>query len=131
MIQVTTWDPRRIQIWHDVEDPAKLADLTASMRAVGWVGAPVVTIAGRDYGWGEGDPIAITGSHRIPAAAEAGIEVPAVDLDDLLRAHGTSLTDVDEQTGTDPDDERHEESITRLAYFLPADIIDFYGLDAH
>jgi ParB-like chromosome segregation protein Spo0J len=130
-MQTSYLDPARIQPWHEPDDEDKLTALADSMRTDGWVGAPIVTIAARDYGWGAGNPVAITGSHRIPAAAKAGVEVPAVDLDDLLRAHGSSLAEVDEQTGTNPDDERHEEAVTRLDYFLPADVIEHYGLDAH
>src|SRR5690348_2748995 len=124
-------NPDRIQPPHEAYDGDKLADLVTSMRANGWQGAPVVTIAGRDHGWGEGDPIAVTGSHRIAAAQQAGIDIPVVDLDTLLHEHGTSLAEVDEETGTDPDDERHTEAVTRLDYYLPADIVEYYGLDAH
>lgn len=123
--------PDGLQPWNDVTDDAKVESLAESMRDGGWRGPPVVVIPGRDYGWGAGSPIAITGSHRIHAAREAGIEVLTVDLDELLRKHGTSLAEVDEQTGADPDDERHTESVTRLDHFLPGEVIERYGLDAH
>ena len=131
MTTTTSTEPTRIQPWHEVYDQDKFETLVESMRANGWVGAPVVVIAGADHGWGAGDPIAITGSHRIAAAIEADIDVPTISLDDLLAEHGTSLAELDEEHGTAPDDERHEEAVTRLAYHLPADVVDHYGLDAH
>jgi len=124
-------DANDLQPWNDLEDEDKVAALAESMRTDGWRGPPVVVIPGKDYGWGPTSPIAITGSHRIYAAREAGIEVPTVDLDELLGKHGTSLDEIDAQTGADPDDERHIESVIRLDYFLPDDVIEQYGLDAH
>lgn len=123
-------DPNRIRPWHEPHDEAKLNTLIESMRTNGWTGAPVVTIAGRDFGWGAGDPQAITGSHRIAAARQAGIDVHAVDLDDLLRAIGTSLAEVDAYFGVRGDDERHYKAVVRLDQVLPRGIIDHYGLDA-
>jgi hypothetical protein len=131
MTTTTHTEPTRIQPWHEVTDQDKYLALVESMRANGWVGAPIVVITGRDHGWGAGDPTAITGSHRIAAAIETGTDIPTVDLDDLLAEHGTSLTELDEEYGTDPDDDRHEEAVTRLAYHLPANVVEQYGLDAH
>ena len=125
-ITITTLDPHRIQPWHNVEDEAKLARLISAMSTMGWAGPPIVVI-NRD----DADPIAINGSHRIAAAREVGIEVPAIGLDDLLHAHGTSLAEVDEETGSAPEDELHYETVTRLDYYLPAEVVAHYGLDAH
>lgn len=130
-LDVEMHDPARLQPWNEVDDEAKLDSLAESMRESGWRGPPIVVIAGQDHGWGAGDPVAITGSHRIHAAREAGIDVPTVQLDDLLARHGTSLAEIDAETYADPDDERHTESVTRLDYYLPADVVEQYGLDAH
>lgn len=130
-LEITQRDPEQIQPWHDVRDDDKVAQLAASMREHGWQGAPVVVIPGTDYGWGEGDPIAITGSHRIAAAIEAEIDVPAIDLNDLLAAHDLTLAELDDEHGTQPDDELHQEAVERLDYHLPRDVVEYYGLDAH
>lgn len=118
----TTVTPSQIRPWHEIRDETKLADLIESMQANGWLGAPIVVIDGH---------IAITGSHRLAAAEFVGLDVPTVDLDELLAAHGTSLADLDEEYGTLPGDELHYEVVTRLDYHLPADVVDHYGLDAH
>lgn len=125
-IATTTLNPNEIQPWHDAHDDSKLASLVNDMTASGWAGAPIVVITSADR-----DPIAITGSHRIAAAREAGIDVPTIDLDDLLHAHGTSLAAIDDEVGSDPDDEQHYEAVVRLDYYLPAPVIECYGLDAH
>src|SRR5436305_15273698 len=93
---VTGQDPNRIQPWHEAHDEDKTAALTESMSANGRVGAPIVTIAGRDHGWGPGDAIAVNGSHRIAAARDAGIAVPTVHPDVLVSAHGRRPRDPDE-----------------------------------
>ncbi|HET8684787.1 MAG TPA: ParB N-terminal domain-containing protein [Micromonosporaceae bacterium] len=130
-LPVALLDAAEVEPWNDVEDEGKLASLAESMRDGGWRGPPVVVIPAQDYGWGAGSPQAITGSHRIHAAREVGVQVPTVSLDDLLSRHGTSLAEVDEQTGADPDDERHTESVVRLGILLPEDVIEQYGLDTH
>jgi ParB-like chromosome segregation protein Spo0J len=123
-IEMTERDPRRIQPWHEVQDEAKLAALVESMATTGWRGAAVVVVERVD-----GDPVAVTGSHRIAAAHEAGIEVPTVSVDDLLRAEGTSLAELDEMYGNCEGD--HYEAILRLDEHLPVEVIEYYGLDAH
>lgn len=116
---------------HDPHDEAKLDQLTESMRLYGWIGAPVVVIDR-----GDADPLAVTGSHRIVAAREVGIDVPTVTLADLLAEHGTSLTsltdliDCFEAAGLDRDDAIHEAAI-RAADQLPVSVVAHYGLDLH
>lgn len=125
-------DPHRLQPWNDPEDSGKLASLTESMRTGGWAGPPVVVIPGHDYGWGEGNPVAVTGSHRIYAARDAEIDVPTIQLDDLLGQFGTSLAELDEEWGVDPtNDPTHEDAIRRLDGVLPREVVDYYGFDVH
>ena len=124
-------DPNNIVPLHDAHDADKLTKLIDSMTTNGWSGAPIVVIPGRDYGWGPGNPQAITGSHRIAAARETGIDIPTIDLNQLLDAHGIALADLDDEYGVDPDDETHYEAIRRLDEHLPANVVDHYGLDAH
>lgn len=124
-----TLDPRRIEPPHEVRDEDKLAALVDSMTTHGWLGAPIVVIPGEDYGWGPCDPQAITGSHRLAAAYEAGIDVPTVPVDDLLTEAGLRLADLDDLYGNPQDD--HEAAIAYLGDHLPADVADYYGLDAH
>lgn len=131
-LTVTEIDPDRVQTWNDVDDHGKYASLVESMSSHGWQGAPVVVIPGVDHGWGEGDPHAVTGSHRIAAAREAGIDVPTVQLDDILHEHGTSLAELDEAYGVDPqEDPSHMEAVRRLDEVLPSEVVDFFGFDAH
>lgn len=122
----TTTDPNRIAPLHDAEDEAKLADLVESMAANGWVGAPVVVITTED-----GDPQAITGSHRIAAAREVGIDVPTVDVADLLAAHGRDLAGLVAEFEAAGFDLPWYGVVARLSELLPADVLGYYGLDAH
>lgn len=131
MATTTLTNPRHIQPWNDITDEDKYDTLVESMESNGWIGAPIVVIAGRDHGWGVGNPRAITGSHRIAAAIETGTGIPTVDLDELLAEHGLTLAALDDEYCTDPDDDRHEAAVVRLSDHLPADVVDHYGLDAH
>ncbi len=118
-------DPDQIQPWHDFHNSEKIDRLVESMTTHGWRGAPLVVMHG------DGFPVAITGSHRIEAARRTNTHIPTIDLDDLLSAHGLTLAEIDEKTGSNPGDELHYESIVRLDYHLPADVVAYYGLDAH
>ena len=59
--------------YHAYPEDSALAPIIASMQERGYVGAPVLTM----------DGMAITGSHRIAAARELGINVTTLDLSDL------------------------------------------------
>jgi diguanylate cyclase (GGDEF)-like protein len=76
---------------HDVRSPAKVSEIGASMKRVGWKGRPLLVVKDgpKETAW--------TGTHRLAAAKEAGLtEIPRVDVDaDALRAVGF---DVDELT---------------------------------
>lgn len=101
---------------HEVTDEDKAATIARDMQEHGWQGAPLVVLA--DYAQ------ALTGVHRLAAAEEAGLtEVPAVELEDLLAAHGIDLWERREEFG-DLDD-----AIEHLAAELPQDVQDAYGLD--
>lgn len=121
MNQIVERDASEIRPWHEFQDNTKYRTLVASMQDNGWTGAPIVVIDGER-------PQAITGSHRIPAAEFVGIKVPTVDIDDLLRDAGTALAELDEEYGNNEGD--HYEAICRLAYHLPDNVIEHYGLDA-
>lgn len=128
MTQTTTLNARRVEPPHEVTDDAKLEAIVNSMARDGWTGAPIV-IVNRD----DADPLAITGSHRIAAAREVDADVPAVDLADLLAAHGTTLAVLVADftaAGLDDEDALYE-VVVRLDEWLPADTITQYGIDAH
>ena len=74
---------------HEVRDETKLAMLVASMDADGWTGRPLLV-----QDTGEGWYQAWTGSHRIAAAREAGIDsIPCVVIDNpTLDPHGSDST---------------------------------------
>lgn len=107
--------PADLLAWNDVADAEKIAGLIASMEADGWTGAPVVV---------DGDQ-AVTGSHRIAAACKVGLDIPTVSIRDLFAEAGLDYDDAVEEYG-----DRYE-VIVHADRFLPASIIDRYGLDAH
>lgn len=114
-----TMTPGDIIPAHDVRDDAKLTELTASMREQGWQGAPVVI--SRE---GFGDQ-ALTGSHRIAAAEAAEIDVPVVEIRDLMADNGQDFDALAAELGG------WYEVAVRLGYYLPADVTAYYGLDMH
>lgn len=75
--EILMLEPRWIESPHEVRDTAKFDRLVDSMKREGWGGRPLLVehIESSAYmGW--------TGSHRIAAAMEAGIEeVPAYAVD--------------------------------------------------
>lgn len=111
---------------HEVTDDAKRVALTEAMDAHGWVGAPIVASralheAGQDR--------AYTGSHRIEAwswtdEGDAGAPMPCAFIEDIAEAHGINWDELMEQHGGDD-----WEAATALAYKVPADVHEAYGLD--
>ena len=69
------------------DDVARIAE---SMEADGWQGVAVVTYKG----------ILLTGNHRATAADDAGIEIVAVDLIDLIRSCGVDEAEIDDEIET-------------------------------
>lgn len=102
---------------HEVRDEIHRDTIAADMAANGWTGAPIVANVETTQ--------AITGSHRIPAAAIAGIAVPAVDLAELCDACGIDLWEF----AADYAD--LEDALPHLCDALPAEIREAYGLDIH
>jgi hypothetical protein len=128
MTQMTATDAHLIEAPHDADDEVKLEQLADAMRRDGWVGAPVVVIEREDA-----DPLAVTGSHRIAAAREVGIDVPTVLLADLVAQRGGNLAEMIadfEAAGFDRDSATIEAAI-RVVGQLPADVVEHYGLDMH
>lgn len=106
---------------HEVTDEAKRVELTASMDANGWTGAPIIADAETQQGY--------SGSHRIEAWAHSDRHwqpIPVIWIDDLAAHHGISWDDLlDEYDGDGI------EAATALAYALPSSATDAYGLDLH
>ncbi|MBR2743409.1 MAG: ParB N-terminal domain-containing protein [Clostridia bacterium] len=69
-------DPERVQTVNGVTDRKKYDALVSSFTRNGWDGRPLVVVENGNEGY-----IALTGSHRIAAAREARINVPAIVLD--------------------------------------------------
>ncbi len=71
--------PNYINPFNPVRSHSRLNELISSMEQYGWKGNPIITLGGEQ---------AITGSHRLQAAKEAGLEkIPVVNLDaDFLTA---------------------------------------------
>lgn len=67
-----TIEARRIQPPHGVKDKVKYQALVDRMTETGeWIGRPLLA-----YDFGNGGKFALTGSHRLAAAKEAGVDVP-------------------------------------------------------
>ncbi|MEM7048923.1 MAG: ParB N-terminal domain-containing protein [Acidobacteriota bacterium] len=62
-----TIDPQRLEALHEVHDECKVEALAESMRAEGWIGRSILVLD---------ETMALSGTHRLAAAIEAGIEVP-------------------------------------------------------
>ena len=78
----------RIEPPHEVTDTEKLNLLIKSMKENGWQGRPILI-----YDVGRGNE-ALTGSHRIQAARQAGIEVPVYKIEnasDYVDKYGDSI----------------------------------------
>lgn len=68
-------DPYDVKPPHAPREKDKLAEITDSMKEVGWNGRPLVVVDMEDYYQ------AVTGSHRLAAAKKAGLEtVPVVAI---------------------------------------------------
>lgn len=71
-------NPQGIEPPHNVRDVAKKEKLTENMEKNGWVGRPLLV-----FDAGRGNE-ALTGSHRIAAAKQAGIEIPIYKIDENI-----------------------------------------------
>lgn len=100
---------------HDPYDSAKLAALIEDMTENGWRGAPLVV---------DGEQ-ALTGSHRYWAALETWIDIPRVDIEDVCDLFG-----VDWSGHCDEWEDTHDRYIN-IADKLPAEIVEYLGLDMH
>jgi hypothetical protein len=115
-----------IEQLHDAYETDKLGELTASMEANGWMGAPLVGSRELHYG---GQDRAYTGSHRWAAWREtergdSGEAMPVVFIEDICEAHGIDFDALmDEYDGSD------FEAVVAAADLLPAETVEAYGLD--
>ncbi len=111
---------------HEVTNEAKRQALTEAMDAHGWVGAPIVASRALNAA---GQDRAYTGSHRIEAwswtdEGDAGAPMPCVFIEDIAEVLGLDWDGLMEEA--DGDD---WEAATALAYKVPADVHEAYGLD--
>lgn len=74
-------------------DKAKVAKIAASMAESGWKGRPLVVFNSSSSGLQ-----ALTGSHRIDAAKQVGVDIPVVEVDprvyDHVDEYGNTIEDV-------------------------------------
>lgn len=112
---------------HSAEDAAKVMRLADDMAANGWQGAPLVV---------DGEQ-AITGSHRIAALAALvngqGIEVhaPRVQISDVFAAAGLDWSAHLAEHGADAGYWQWYEAAAAAGHVLPAELVEYLGLDAH
>lgn len=100
---------------HEVRDQDKYASLVESMSEGGWLGRPVLAYEDPGYGLR-----ALTGSHRIAAANEAGIRIPCLVLTDLTDDEVVALRDADTIDGA-------VDTLTDLG--APAAALELAGLE--
>lgn len=70
--------PHSIVPFHGVASEGRLASLKESFEDDGWDGTPIVVY----------DDAALGGAHRIAAARDLDMDIPVVDIRDLVRAAG-------------------------------------------
>ncbi len=100
-------------VWHGVIDVEKLNGLIGSMIGSGWVGSPLVA---------DGDQL-LTGSHRYVAAEIAGVDVPVVDIREIVADWDALI----EETGYG-----YEVAVAHVCtYSIGAAIKSDNGLDIH
>lgn len=119
---LTDTNPYRPEPPHEVDDEQKVADLVRQMSAHGWQGAPLVV---------HGDT-AVTGSHRITAAREVldatgrEVQIPRVEIADVCDAYGIDWDAVMDEADMDV-----LTAAQMVADRLPADVVDYLGMDLH
>lgn len=123
--------------WHEVVDTAKRDAIAASMACHGWVGPPILV---------DGE-YACTGSHRLGAVeklcndegilmAIEYVEVAdlcaefGLDWEAILYEHSIVISEADEER---PEIREYDTTaaLVALAERLPADVVDYLGLDVH
>lgn len=92
-------DPQEITTQNEVRDPGMRDYLVQQFEENGWDGRPIVA-----YDNGGNGYVALTGSHRVAAAAEAGIQVPAVLIESQEAINRLADTYSDEERATVADE---------------------------
>lgn len=77
--------------FHGVASQERYEDLKESLSTDGWEGTPIVVY----------DGLALGGAHRIAAARDLDMDVPVVEIEDLIRAAGEDPADYSIQTRDD------------------------------
>lgn len=80
--------------FHGVASEARYETIKKSLEDDGWDGTPIVF-------YDDVDKLALGGAHRIAAARELGMDIPAIEIGDLIRAAGEALTDYDIESRDD------------------------------
>ena len=114
----TEVSPSAIEPLHGIRDSTKLKSLVASMKSSGWQGRPILTFYN-----GEID-FALTGSHRIAAAKEAGIDIPVVRVDSSLADKWFAENDASLDDLTDGDDDKKTEKLRDMGDDRAAALMD-------
>jgi hypothetical protein len=137
-------NPAGVEVFYvDATEPARpnrvsnwtvFKRLTQALSTTGWDGPPVVVMFRDDYA-PPAPPLALTGSHRLAAAEEVGIEVPCVGLAALLDKRGLDLDDLLDEwipEGASYSDRAQLQAVAQVLYRLwdrmPAWMIASYGV---
>lgn len=105
-------------------------DLVKSLRSDGWNGPPVVLLT-RDHYDPPSPPLGITGSHRLAAAEQVGIDVPCVDLADMFARRGLNLDELLDfwmPEGIDYSDDAQYRAVARILDQLPIWCVRHYDI---
>lgn len=72
--------------FHGAATEDRYEAIKSSLGEDGWDGTPIVV-------YDDGDKLALGGAHRIAAARDLGMDIPVVEIEDLIRAAGEDPND--------------------------------------
>lgn len=84
-IDVRPVSPHCIVPYHGVASEDRYETIKSSLSQNGWDGYPIVVY----------DDFALGGAHRIAAARDLDMDIPVVEIEDLIRAAGEDPSDYD------------------------------------
>jgi ParB-like chromosome segregation protein Spo0J len=102
-IEFDTVDPSKITPFHEVKDEDLFEEISASMKANGWIGEDILVVEGAPHH-------ALTGSHRWAAADELGLEIPVT----IIKGDGELAEEIFASLLEASDNDEHLALLTEL-----------------
>jgi len=84
-VDVQTISPHRVVPFHGVASEDRYNELRKNLSKDGWNGTPIVVY----------DDLALGGAHRIAASRDLNMDIPIVDIEDLIRAASENPAEYD------------------------------------